>query len=62
MIFPNSFIRLARAKQLLKVINDNFGTLAFCRRWIDRLGEVGGICTEKIFELVLESTVKHALL
>lgn len=35
-----SFIsRLARSKQLLNVINQNFGTLAFCRRWLDRLGQ-----------------------
>ncbi|KAH7664881.1 hypothetical protein AAVH_43361 [Aphelenchoides avenae] len=32
-------IRLGRSKQLLNVINKNFGTLAFCRRWLDRLGE-----------------------
>ncbi|XP_064784942.1 methionine aminopeptidase 2-like [Oncorhynchus masou masou] len=32
-------IRLPRAKHLLNVINDNFGTLAFCRRWLDRQGE-----------------------
>lgn len=31
--------RLQKSKQLLNVINKNFGTLAFCRRWIDRLGE-----------------------
>lgn len=31
--------RLPRAKHLLNVINENFGTLAFCRRWLDRLGE-----------------------
>ena len=29
-------LRLQRAKSLLSVINQNFGTLAFCRRWIDR--------------------------
>ena len=34
------FTRLPRAKQLLNVINENFGTLAFCRRWLDRLGQV----------------------
>lgn len=28
------------ARSLLKTINNNFGTLAFCRRWLDRLGEV----------------------
>nr|CAD2181619.1 unnamed protein product [Meloidogyne enterolobii] len=32
-------LRLARSKKLLSLINKNFGTLAFCRRWIDRLGE-----------------------
>ncbi|WAR25636.1 MAP2-like protein [Mya arenaria] len=32
-------LRLQRAKQLLNVINQNFGTLAFCRRWLDRIGE-----------------------
>uniref|UniRef100_H2Z5Q9 Methionine aminopeptidase 2 n=1 Tax=Ciona savignyi TaxID=51511 RepID=H2Z5Q9_CIOSA len=32
-------LRLPRAKRLLHLINENFGTLAFCRRWIDRLGE-----------------------
>ncbi|XP_005099333.1 methionine aminopeptidase 2 [Aplysia californica] len=30
-------LRLAKSKQLLNVINQNFGTLAFCRRWLDRL-------------------------
>ncbi|XP_071961480.1 uncharacterized protein [Antedon mediterranea] len=32
-------LRLARAKGLLGTINKHFGTLAFCRRWLDRLGE-----------------------
>ncbi|KAK2148678.1 hypothetical protein LSH36_487g01046 [Paralvinella palmiformis] len=32
-------LRMAKSKHLLKVINDNFGTLAFCRRWLDRIGE-----------------------
>ncbi|XP_077452494.1 methionine aminopeptidase 2-like [Stigmatopora argus] len=32
-------IRLPRAKHLLNVINESFSTLAFCRRWLDRLGE-----------------------
>jgi len=31
--------RLPRAKQLLATIDKNFGTLAFCRRYLDRLGE-----------------------
>lgn len=32
-------LRLPRAKQLLGVIDRNFGTLAFCRRYLDRIGE-----------------------
>jgi len=32
-------LRLQKSKQLLNTINKNFGTLAFCRRWLDRLGE-----------------------
>uniref|UniRef100_A0A023FWB0 Putative methionine aminopeptidase 2 n=1 Tax=Amblyomma parvum TaxID=251391 RepID=A0A023FWB0_AMBPA len=32
-------LRLPRSKALLTVINQNFGTLAFCRRWLDRLGQ-----------------------
>ena len=31
--------RLTSAKALLKTINKNFGTLPFCRRYLDRLGE-----------------------
>jgi len=34
-----STLRLSGSKQLLHVINQNFGTLAFCRRWLDRLGQ-----------------------
>eukprot|EP01024_Parvocaulis_polyphysoides_P003794 TRINITY_DN109_c0_g1_i10.p1 TRINITY_DN109_c0_g1~~TRINITY_DN109_c0_g1_i10.p1 ORF type:complete len:589 (-),score=105.32 TRINITY_DN109_c0_g1_i10:2307-3830(-) len=32
-------LRMPKAKQLLQVIDRNFGTLAFCRRYLDRLGE-----------------------
>ena len=32
-------LRLPRAKSLLNTIDKNFGTLAFCRRFLDRLGE-----------------------
>ncbi|CCC12403.1 hypothetical protein SMACR_05580 [Sordaria macrospora] len=32
-------LRLSSAKSLLKVIDKNFGTLPFCRRYIDRLGQ-----------------------
>lgn len=32
-------LRLPRAKSLLATIDKNFGTLAFCRRFLDRIGE-----------------------
>ena len=32
-------LRTKGAHALLATINQNFGTLAFCRRWLDRLGE-----------------------
>jgi len=32
-------LRLTSAKSLLKTINKNFGTIPFCRRYLDRLGE-----------------------
>ncbi|KAG6161913.1 hypothetical protein E4U26_002840 [Claviceps purpurea] len=32
-------LRLSSAKALLNVINKNFGTLPFCRRYLDRLGQ-----------------------
>ncbi len=36
---PNGMPRLPRAKQLLQTITKNFGTLPFCRRYLDRTGE-----------------------
>ncbi|MDP2437844.1 MAG: type II methionyl aminopeptidase [archaeon] len=36
---PRANLRLPKAKQLLTFINQNFGTLAFCRRWLDRGGQ-----------------------
>lgn len=36
---PNVGLRLQSAKNLLKVIDKNFGTLPFCRRYLDRLGQ-----------------------
>lgn len=32
-------LRMAKSKTLLNTITKNFGTLAFCRRWLDRAGE-----------------------
>lgn len=34
-----SQVRLASAKNILRVIDKNFGTLPFCRRYLDRLGQ-----------------------
>lgn len=31
-------LRLPAAKKLLATIDKNFGTLAFCRRYLDRIG------------------------
>ncbi|KAI0931482.1 hypothetical protein AcW1_001124 [Taiwanofungus camphoratus] len=36
---PHVPLRLTSAKSLLKTINKNFGTLPFCRRYLDRIGE-----------------------
>lgn len=35
----NASVRLDRAKKLLDTIDKNFGTLPFCRRYLDRIGE-----------------------
>lgn len=36
---PNVSLRLSSAKSLLNTITKNFGTLPFCRRYLDRLGQ-----------------------
>ncbi|KAH6641705.1 methionine aminopeptidase 2-like protein [Chaetomium tenue] len=36
---PKVDLRLSSAKSLLSVINKNFGTLPWCRRYLDRLGQ-----------------------
>jgi len=36
---PRVNLRLTTAKSLLNSINKNFGTLPFCRRYLDRIGE-----------------------
>jgi len=49
-------LRMTKSKQLLGIINQNFGTLAFCRRWLDRLGQtkyllaLKDLCDKKIIE------------
>jgi methionyl aminopeptidase len=41
MRFDQGFVplRLASSKNLLQVIKKNFSTLAFCKRWLDRIGQ-----------------------
>lgn len=36
---PKIPLKLNRSKQLLNTINKEFGTLAFCKRYLDRIGE-----------------------
>jgi len=36
---PNVALRVSSARSLLNVITKNFGTLPFCRRYLDRLGQ-----------------------
>lgn len=35
---PNVPLRVSSARSLLNTITKNFGTLPFCRRYLDRLG------------------------
>lgn len=37
-------LRMNKAKSLLRTIDKNFGTLAFCNRYLDRLGEDRYVC------------------
>ena len=44
---PNVALRVSSARSLLNTINKNFGTLPFCRRYLDRLGHekyLLGVC------------------
>ena len=59
---PHVPLRLASAKTLLRTINENFGTLAFCKRWINELGQakvLGGLKVH--FEPVILFTLTHSL-
>lgn len=49
-------LRTAKSRHLLTVINQHFGTLAFCRRWLDRVGQtkyllaLNDLCTKGIVD------------
>ena len=47
-------LRYPASKRLLNVINNNFGTLAWCKRWVDDLGE-------KNYQLGLKELVECGL-
>jgi len=55
-------LRLPRAKQLLATIDKNFGTLAFCRRFLDRVGEAAAGCGEPVHTLppVVPPSLPHS--
>lgn len=36
---PRVPLKNPSSKRLLKLINENFGTLAWCKRWVEDLGE-----------------------
>ncbi|KAJ6867464.1 hypothetical protein NC652_038620 [Populus alba x Populus x berolinensis] len=61
-------LRLPRAKQLLATINKNFSTLAFCRRYLDRLGEtkylmaLKNLCDSGIVQGSYVSQSEHTIL
>ena len=53
---PNVSLRVSSARTLLNVINKNFGTLPFCRRYLDRLGQdkyLLGVSTRPPTDLLL---------
>jgi hypothetical protein len=56
-------LRVAKSKQLLGTINNNFGTLAFCRRYLDRIGEtkylmaLKNLCDVGIVQVYLITTI-----
>lgn len=54
---PHVGLRLPISKKVLYTINQNFGTLAFCRRWLDDLGMESHIVGLK--ELVRAGVVKE---
>lgn len=47
-------LRTSAAKHLYNTINNNFGTLAFCKRYLDRIGETK-------YQLALKSLVDHGI-
>ncbi|KAG6830903.1 hypothetical protein H0H92_014054 [Tricholoma furcatifolium] len=56
---PHVPLRLTTAKSLLKSINKNFGTLPWCRRYLDRIGESKYLLAEHT--ILLRPTVKEVV-
>ena len=52
---PNVALRVSSARSLLNTITKNFGTLPFCRRYLDRLGHEKYLLGVRDFKLCLRS-------
>ncbi|MCJ1304161.1 Methionine aminopeptidase 2 [Hypocenomyce scalaris] len=55
---PNVSLRISSARSLLNTITKNFGTLPFCRRYLDRLGQdkyLLGVCVISVVAVVRPS-------
>jgi methionyl aminopeptidase len=52
------------AKSLLKTIQRNFGTLPFCRRYLDHIGEKNYLLAVSVIDMAMhraaDSTAQHA--
>ena len=55
---PHVPLRLPSAKKLLSHINKTFGTLAFCRRWLER-DDGGSYTVNGISVSLLSSQMRH---
>jgi methionyl aminopeptidase len=54
-------LRIASASKLLNVINKNFGTLPFCRRYLDRLGQEKYLLGVRLLDFPLRGALANNL-
>lgn len=58
-------LRLQASNKLLGTVNKNFGTLAFCKRWLDRLGAtkyqmaLKDLCDKGKFLIVFDISIMY---
>lgn len=55
---PNVALRVSSARTLLNSITKNFGTLPFCRRYLDRLGHEKYLLGVSGLDVMFESSYK----